>query len=126
MTKNQALFDNDVLVDLDSQKDDFENLHCMVKKTREENGIFGFILKGSARAIVDMDNPEESTKLAVLVSQLSDFSEKVLNIKDEGATRSAVLEGREVKVLCLTIRGKQIGVLMEKSKDEREVLAGLL
>ena len=105
---------------------DYEKLHSILKEIREKNEILGFILKGSAYAAIDLDSNEDLAKFAILVSQLANFSKQVLNLHEENSVRSVVLEGKELKVLCLNIRGNEIGITMKKSKDDREILNKIL
>ena len=105
---------------------DYENLHSTLKEIREKNEILGFILKGSAYAVIDLDSNEDLAKFAILVSQLANFSKQVLNLHEETLARSVVLEGKGLKVLCLNIRGNEIGILMKKSNDDREILNKIL
>ena len=105
---------------------DYENLHSILKEIREKNEILGFILKGSAYAAIDLDSNEDLARFAILVSQLANFSKQVLNLHEEDLVRSVVLEGKELKVLCLNIRGNEIGIMMKKSNDDRKILNKIL
>lgn len=105
---------------------DYANLHSILKEIREKNEILGFILKGSAYAAIDLDHNEDLAKFAILVSQLANFSKQVLNLHEEAFVRSVVLEGKELKVLCLNIRGNEIGIMMKKSNDDKEILNKIL
>ena len=105
---------------------DYANLHSILKEIREKSEILGFILKGSAYAAIDLDSNEDLGKFAILVSQLANFSKQVLNLHEEDFVRSVVLEGKELNVLCLNIRGNEIGIMMKKSKDDREIFNKIL
>ena len=110
----------------EQKNDDYANLHSILKEIREKNEILGFILKGSAYAAIDLDSNEDLGKFAILVSQLANFSKQVLNLHEEDFVRSVVLEGKELKVLCLNIRGNEIGIMMKKSNDDKEILNKIL
>ena len=69
---------------------------------------------------------EEISKYAILSSQLFDSSEQVLDSFDLGNTENILIEGKNIKVLCINLDEKMLSIFMEKNADHTEILNRIL
>jgi len=104
----------------------FKNLQKILAEIRKTNGIIGFILKNSTQAVADINKAEELAEFAMLASQLFDSSKKLFKHFEVSIVEYEILEGSRMQILCLSIGGNQLSVLMEKSIDYCKVLNRVL
>jgi predicted regulator of Ras-like GTPase activity (Roadblock/LC7/MglB family) len=83
--------------------------------TRE--GVIGYILRGSTSAAVDIKDPSKIIEYAVLSAAAFESSESLSRLFGLGKIRNVVVEGKDVKILCLTVDDYRLSVFMEKNVD---------
>ena len=87
--------------------------------TRED--IRGYILKSSSSASVDLKDSSKIVDYAVLTTEAFEFSQDLSRILGLGETGNVVVEGKDVKILCLTIDEQRLSIFMEKTVDHKSI-----
>lgn len=100
----------------------FKKLQPILADLRKDKRIASFVLKGSAQAIADLDDPKELAELATLTSRVLQTSTSLLVGCTGEQLSYTILKGSKVLVLCLRIGGNQLGIVMEKSADYERIL----
>jgi hypothetical protein len=103
----------------------FKNLQPILAEIRQHNKLIGFTVKNSTHASAVMDEPIDLHQLSLLADQIFRFSAKLLNACDQTSMKSAVLEGSEMRILCLNICGNQVSFFMDKIVDSNRILEKL-
>lgn len=103
----------------------FKKLLHALTEIRKHTKLIGYTMKNSTQAVADLDNPKELSDLALLASQLFETSAKLLSAINQTSMKSAALEGSRMQILCLTIKGNQVSLFMEKTVDYGRVLEKL-
>ena len=88
----------------------------------EREGVLGFIVRDTSTATIDLKNPEKIVEYALLTSQALESSQELSQLFSIGELRSALIEGRDIKVLCIMVGESKINVFMEKSVDHADLL----
>lgn len=91
------------------------DLRVALENINTKEGVIGYILRGSTSASVDIKDPSKIIDYAVLSNVAFESSESLSNLFGSGKIRSVVLEGKDVKILCLTIGDNRLSVFMEKT-----------
>jgi len=89
------------------------------------DGVIGYILRNSTSATIDIKDPSKIIDYAILSSSAFDASAKLLKLFDLGNNRNIVIEGNDIKMLCLTVDENKISIFMEKNADCEKVLKRL-
>ncbi|MDH5755011.1 MAG: hypothetical protein OEY95_07425, partial [Candidatus Bathyarchaeota archaeon] len=92
---------------------------------KDYNGVIGYILRNSTSAAIDLKDPTKIIDYAILSSSALDASEELSELFHLGEVKNIVVEGKNVKVLSLTIGENRISVFMEKNADSKKVLRKL-
>jgi predicted regulator of Ras-like GTPase activity (Roadblock/LC7/MglB family) len=88
----------------------------------KREGVLGFIIRDASTATIDLKNPEKIVEYALLSSQALEFSQELSQLFSIGEFRSVIIEGRDIKVLCIMVGESRINVFMEKSVDHADLL----
>ncbi len=101
----------------DAKADLREALDNIVTK----EGVIGYILKGPTSATVDLKDPSNIIDYAVFSSAAFESSDSLSHLFALGKIHSVVLEGKDVKVLFVTIDDQRLSVFMEKNVDHNSI-----
>ena len=93
-----------------------------LSKICKREGVLGFILRDASTATIDLKNPEKIVEYALLTSQALESSQELSQLFSIGEFRSALIEGKDIKALCMMVGESKINIFMEKSVDHTELL----
>ena len=101
------------------------NLRASLEEIKTYDGVIGYILRNSTSAAIDLKDPTKIIDYAILSSSALDASEEFSELFNLGDIKNIVVEGKDVKVLSLTINENRISIFMEDNVDCRKVLKKL-
>jgi predicted regulator of Ras-like GTPase activity (Roadblock/LC7/MglB family) len=126
---NQAetAFTNEVAItSVDEENSAFANLSASLTEIRKLKGVIGYILRSNTSAIIDLNEQDKIIEYAVLSSQMHDSSQEITKQFNLGETESILVEGENVKVLCMSIGENKISIFMEKSATHAWIIKRIL
>jgi predicted regulator of Ras-like GTPase activity (Roadblock/LC7/MglB family) len=89
------------------------------------NGVIGYILRNTTSAAIDLKDPTKIIDYAILSSSALDAAEELSTLFDLGKVQHIIVEGKDIKVLSLTLSENKISVFLEKDADCEKVLTKL-
>ena len=95
----------------------FTNLATTLTEVRKLKGVTGYILRSSSAAIIDVTQKEFTIEYAVLSSQINDSTLALAKQFNLTNIESALVEGKDLKVLCMSIGDNRLSIFMEKDCD---------
>jgi len=95
----------------------FIDLAASLVEIRKLDGILGYILRNNTAAIIDLTEQDKIIDYAILSYQISEYSSEISKQFNLTDIKSVLVEGKTVKVLCLSISDNQISVFMEKTAN---------
>ena len=95
----------------------YETLHHKLQKIKTEKEIIGYIVRDSKSASVDIKDPTKIIDYALLASILHDSGQSMISAFELGKVDNIVVEGKDVKVLTLTIGDNRISIFMKNNVD---------
>jgi predicted regulator of Ras-like GTPase activity (Roadblock/LC7/MglB family) len=102
-----------------------EKLHENLERLKAHNGINGYILRGLKSASVDLKDPNKIIEYAALSSTTLESAEEISRAMSLGNINRVVLEGKNAKILALTISDYRLSIFMDKNIDPNEICAEL-
>ena len=93
------------------------DLRARLEEIRGYNGVIGYILRNSHTASIDVKDPPRIIDYAILSSSAIDASDELSDLFDVGDIKSVVVEGKNVKMLSMTIDENRISIFTDKSVD---------
>ena len=110
----------------EDENSEYANILSIIQEIRKNNDIEGYILKGEAKATVDLNDSTKIVEYAMLTSQAFESATSLSASFDVGNIESLLVEGRNIKALCLSLGKNNLGVFMKKNIDEARILDALL
>jgi hypothetical protein len=107
---------------VETEDPDYNNLLSAAQEIRKRADIFGYILRGDTKATVDLGDPAKIVEYAMLSSQAFECSEALAQTFQLGATENVLIEGKDLKVLCIDHGQNKISIFMQKETDHAELL----
>jgi len=101
------------------------HLRECLEEIKTYDGVIGYILRNSTSATIDLKDPTKLIDYAILSSSTLDTSEELSELFNLGDIKNTVVEGKDIKMLSLTIDENKISVFMEKNADCEKVLRKL-
>lgn len=114
------------ITSVDEENSAFANLSASLAEIRKLKGVIGYILRSNTSAIIDLNEQDKIIEYAVLSSQMHDSSQEITKQFNLGETESILVEGKNVKVLCMSIGKNKISVFMEKSATHAWIIKRIL
>jgi len=93
----------------------FANLAATLTVIRKLKGVNGYILRSNTAAIVDIPRRELIAEYAMLSAEIFDSAKEVTRQFGLADVESVVVDGRNVKVLCIELAGNRVAVFMDKT-----------
>ena len=104
----------------------FANLAGILAETRKLKGVRGYILRNNTSAIIDLAPQDKVTDYAVLSHQVYKAGQKMAKHFKLTDIESMLVEGRDVKVLCMCIGENRIGIFMDKTSAHSWIIKRIL
>lgn len=98
-----------------------ETLSAKLESVKKQQGIVGYILRNTESASIDLKDPTKLIDFAVLSSSALKTGEKIASLFKLGGVKNVLVEGKEAKVLSLTIGENRVSVFMENGVDQNKI-----
>ena len=102
-----------------------DNLRASLEEVKTYDGVIGYILRNSTSAAIDLKDPMKIIDYAIISSSVLDAGEELSRFFDLGEVKDIVVEGKNVKMLSLTVGENKVSVFMEKTADREKILRKL-
>jgi predicted regulator of Ras-like GTPase activity (Roadblock/LC7/MglB family) len=104
----------------------FSSLAASLAEIRKLKGVKGYILRSNTSAILDLTEQEKISEWAILSSQISESSNEIAKQFNLADIESVLVEGKCVKVLCMSIGDNRIGIFMERAATHAWIIKRIL
>ncbi|MGD0070039.1 MAG: roadblock/LC7 domain-containing protein [Candidatus Bathyarchaeia archaeon] len=121
-----AIANEVAVISVDEENSGFASLSASLAEIRKLKGVIGYILRSNTSAIIDLNEQDKIIEYAVLSTQMHDSSQEIAKQFNLGETESILVEGKNVKVLCMSIGENKISVFMEKSATHAWIIKRIL
>jgi hypothetical protein len=99
------------------ENSEYADLLAVAKEIRRNDKVLGYILKSEYKATVDLNEPTKIVEHAMLSSQAFESSQAIAESLDLGEVGTAVVEGKNAKVLCLSLGENKVSLFLKKESD---------
>ena len=134
LNETQTLQETGVIIEAESaqvsdpvdENPSYANLVEVIQEIRKNQNIIGYIAKNDEKATVDLDDSAKIVDYAMLTSQAFEASETLSESFSLGNIQEVVVEGKDIKVLCVNLGQNKLSIFMEKNEDHANILETLL
>jgi len=88
----------------------------------KRKGVLGYILRNATSATIDLKDPTKLVEYALLSSQALDSGKEISELFDIGEIENILIEGKDVKALCMAIGENKVSIFMEKDAEHTDIL----
>ncbi len=120
------LIDSTPVISVGDDNATFANLSASLAEIRKLKGVMGYILRSESSAIIDLTEQDKIIDYAVLSSQISESSLEMAKQFNLSSIESILVEGKSVKVLCMSVGENKIGIFMEKTTTHGWIIKRIL
>ena len=125
-TVEAAFVNPAALISVGQENFSFPSLSASLVEVRKLEGVIGYILRSNGSAIIDLEPPENIIQYALLSSQIYDSCQEIAQQFNLGETESMLVEGENVKVLCMGLGENKVSVFMERAATHAGIIKSLL
>ena len=111
---------------VDDENSAFASLSASLAEIRKLKGVIGYILRSNTSAILDLTEADKIAQYGILSSQIHDSCQEIAKQFNLGEMESMLVEGENVKVLCMSIGENKISVFMEKKATHSWIIKRIL
>ena len=104
----------------------FASLNSILAEIRKLKGVIGYILRSNTSAIIDLAEPEKIIQYALLSSQIYDSCQEISKQLNLGETKSMLVEGEKIKVLCMYLGENKLSVFLERTANHAWIIKRFL
>ena len=109
----------------DETENKLEELQEKLQEIRDQEGIIGYILRGTKTASIDLKDPKKIIDYAVLSSTAFDASHNMTEALQMGEPKKIVIESEETKLLSMNVNNHRLSIFMEKSVNHNKLYKNL-
>jgi predicted regulator of Ras-like GTPase activity (Roadblock/LC7/MglB family) len=115
-----------VVTAVEDENSVFANLSTSLAEIRKLKGVIGYILRNNSSAVIDLNESDKIIPYATLASQVHESCKEIARLFSMGETESMLVEGENVKVLCMNLGENRISVFMEISATHAWIIKRIL
>jgi predicted regulator of Ras-like GTPase activity (Roadblock/LC7/MglB family) len=104
----------------------FASIAASLAEIRKLKGVMGYILRSNTSAIIDLTEQDKIIEYAILSSQISESSREMAKQFNLTDIESVLVEGKSVKVLCMSISENKMSIFMEKTATHAWIIKRIL
>ena len=109
----------------DDAENEAEKLHELLQEIKDQEGIIGYIMRGSKSASIDLKDPTKIIEYAVLSSTVFDAGQDLTETLQMGEIDTIVVESEETKLLSMNSNNHRLSIFMDKSVDHNKLYKSL-
>jgi len=104
----------------------FASLAASLTEIRKLKDVLGYILRSNSSAIIDITEQDKIIEYATLSTQISESSLEIAKQFSMADIESVLVEGKNVKVLCMNVGENRISIFMEKTATHAGIIKRIL
>jgi len=102
-----------------------ERIRTVLDEMKTRDGVVGYIMRNTKSATIDLNDPARIIDYAILSSSAKETGKEFSQTFNLGEIENVLVEGKNVKLLSITLGENDISVLMEKTVDHKKILETL-
>ena len=97
------------------------NLRASLEEVKTYDGVIGYILRNSTSAAIDLKDPMKIIDYAIISSSALNAGEELSRFFDLGEVKDMLVEGKNIKMLSITVGENKVSVFMEKNVNHESI-----
>ena len=106
----------------DEESQNYAKLFSALQEIRQDKNVIGYILRNEEKATIDLEDPARIIEYAMLSSQVFESSNEISSTFNLDGVENALVEGKNIKLLCIKLGENKLSIFMEKTADHKSIL----
>jgi predicted regulator of Ras-like GTPase activity (Roadblock/LC7/MglB family) len=115
----------DTNTETDETENRLEELQEKLQELRDQEGILGYILRGTKTASINLKDPKKIIDYAILSSTAFNASHNMTEALQMGEPKKIVIESEETKLLSMNVNNHRLSIFMEKDVNHNKLYKNL-
>jgi predicted regulator of Ras-like GTPase activity (Roadblock/LC7/MglB family) len=121
-TPTTMIIDHETAIPAVEEDQVFKSLRTSLAEISKCKSVIGYILRNDTSAIIDLKNQAKLVEYAILSSQALDSGKDISKLFTIGDIENVLIEGKDIKALCIAIGESKVSIFMEKDADHADIL----
>jgi len=113
------------LIENKAEGTDAEKIRANLEKIKSNQEVVGYIFRNTTSAAIDLKDPSKIIDYAIISSSALDAAEKLSELFNIGTANHIIIQGKDVKMLSLSMGENKLSVFLEKNADHEKILKKL-
>lgn len=113
------------LIENKAEGTDAEKIRANLEKIKSNQEVVGYIFRNTTSAAIDLKDPSKIIDYAIVSSSALDAAEKLSELFNIGTANHIIIQGKDVKMLSLSMGENKLSVFLEKNADHEKILKKL-
>jgi len=113
------------LIENKAEGTDAEKIRANLEKIKSNQEVVGYIFRNTTSAAIDLKDPSKIIDYAIVSSSALDAAEKLSELFNIGTANHIIIQGKDVKMLSLSMGENKLSVFLEKNADHQKILKKL-
>jgi len=113
------------LIENKTEGTDAEKIRANLEKIKSNQEVVGYIFRNTTSAAIDLKDPSKIIDYAIVSSSALDAAEKLSELFNIGTANHIIIQGKDVKMLSLSMGENKLSVFLEKNADHEKILKKL-
>jgi predicted regulator of Ras-like GTPase activity (Roadblock/LC7/MglB family) len=113
------------MTETDLTENGIEELQEKLQEIKDQEGVIGYILRGTKSASIDLKDPTKIVDYAVLSSTVFDASADMAEALEMGEPQKIVIESGETKLLSMNAKNHRLSIFMKKNVNHNKLYNSL-
>jgi predicted regulator of Ras-like GTPase activity (Roadblock/LC7/MglB family) len=109
----------------DETENKLEELQEKLQEIKDQEGIIGYILRGTKTAAIDLKDPKKIIDYAVLSSAAFNASTNMTEALQMDEPKKVVIESEETKLLAMNVNNHRLSIFMETGVNHNKIYKNL-
>ncbi len=120
------IIDTATIIPIDEDNAVFASLATSLAEIRKLKGVQGYILRSNTSAVFDIVEQDKVPDYAILSTQIEEAYPGMAKSFKLADIESVIVEGKDAKVLCMSVGGHKMSVFMDKTATHSWIIKRIL
>jgi hypothetical protein len=120
------IIDTATIIPIDEDNAVFASLATSLAEIRKLKGVQGYILRSNTSAVFDIVEQDKVPDYAILSTQIEEAYPGMAKSFKLADIESVIVEGKDAKVLCMSVGGQKMSVFMDKTATHSWIIKRIL
>lgn len=106
-------------------ENELEELQEKLQEIKDQEGVIGYIVRGTKSASINLKDPTKIIDYAVLSSTAFDVTTELTEALEMAQPQQIIIESNETKLLSINLKDHRLSIFMDKNVNHNDICNNL-